>query len=90
MPSKMLHVYPFCRLKRKEVDHEKLQDEGERRCKSLKFQLKAAGIKQRTREPNRFFFEERDRREIEDRNLRKKSFRKHLTLSKNCRTRSKF
>ena len=35
----MLHVYPFCRLKRKEVDHEKLQNERGRRRKSLEYQV---------------------------------------------------
>ncbi|XP_008464402.1 protein MICRORCHIDIA 7 [Cucumis melo] len=65
------------RLKRKEADHEKLQDERERRCKSLESQLKAAELK--IEELNKeqeslidIFSEERDRRETEERNLRKK------------------
>ncbi|CAK9330319.1 unnamed protein product [Citrullus colocynthis] len=64
------------RLQRKEADHDKLQHERER-CKSVEAQLKAAELK--IEELNKeqeslidIFSEERDRRETEERNLRKK------------------
>uniref|UniRef100_A0A0A0LTZ4 Morc S5 domain-containing protein n=2 Tax=Cucumis sativus TaxID=3659 RepID=A0A0A0LTZ4_CUCSA len=65
------------RLKRKEADHGKLQDERERRCKSLESQLTAAELKieELSKEQESLidiFSEERDRRETEEHNLRKK------------------